>query len=232
MERPAWYFDDVKQTGVDFEDAREVEAYDRNQGTSAEKDRRIVERLGIEDGDVVIEFGCGTGMFALQAALVGADVHAVDVSQAMLKFAANRAKHSDVSRIQFYHAGFLSYAHEAEPADFVVTKAAFHHLPDFWKGVALTRMRSMMSHGAKLYLRDAIFSFAPKDYVDSIQGWIDTAGKPEGEGFTRADFEMHVRDEYSTYSWVIEGLLERTGFRIEDASLNAPTHGRYLCIAV
>ena len=135
MAWPVWYFDEIKQIGVDFEDLEEVAAYDRNQGTSAEKDRRIVERLGIGSEDVVIEFGCGTGMFALQAALAGADVHAVDVSKVMLEYANRRALEAKVRSIQFHHAGFLSYEHASGSADFVVTKAAFHHLPDFWKAL-------------------------------------------------------------------------------------------------
>ena len=89
-----------------------------------------------------------------------------------------------------------------------------------------------MKKGAKLLLRDVIFSFSPQDYVENIQGWVDKAGKPEDEGFTRADFEMHVRDEFSTFSWIIEGLLTRTGFQIDDTSLYSPTYGRYICSAI
>ncbi|MFA9476941.1 hypothetical protein ACERK3_01415 [Phycisphaerales bacterium AB-hyl4] len=36
-----------------------------------------------------------------------------------------------------------------------------------------------------------------------------------GGDFLRDDAEGHFRDEHSTYDWVIEGLLRRTGFTIE-----------------
>lgn len=38
-------------------------------------------RLGIAAEQTVIDFGAGTGNFAIQAALTGASVHAADISQ-------------------------------------------------------------------------------------------------------------------------------------------------------
>ncbi len=41
-------------------------------------------------------------------------------------------------------AGFLTYEHRAQPADIVYSRWALHHLSDFWKSVALRRMRSWL----------------------------------------------------------------------------------------
>ncbi len=38
----------------------------------------------------------------------------------------------------------------------------------------------------------------------------------EGQ-WDRADIEEHVRDEHSTYTWLLETMLERAGFEIEAA---------------
>ncbi len=89
----AWYFDEFKMAGVDFEDVAQVEAYDRNQTSSIpEKEQALVTRLEIVPGQTVIDLGAGTGTFAIQAALAGASVHAVDVSQAMLTYAESKAQ--------------------------------------------------------------------------------------------------------------------------------------------
>ena len=62
---PAWYFDEFNMAGVDFEDATQVEAYDRNQTSSTpDKEQALVNRLGIQPGQVVIDLGAGTGTFA------------------------------------------------------------------------------------------------------------------------------------------------------------------------
>ncbi|MBW4600597.1 MAG: class I SAM-dependent methyltransferase [Calothrix sp. FI2-JRJ7] len=44
------------------------------------------------------------------------------------------------TNIEFHHARFLSYEPKDEHVDFIITKAAFHNLPDFWKTVGLTRI--------------------------------------------------------------------------------------------
>ena len=41
-------------------------------------------------------------------------------------------------------------------------------------------------------------------------------GVPAGQ-WTRADVEEHVRDEHSTFTWLLEPMLKRSGFDILDA---------------
>ena len=226
---PAWYFDEFKMAGVDFEDAVQVENYDRNQTASTpEKEQALVARLGITAGHTVIDLGAGTGNFAIQAALTGATVHAVDVSQPMLIYAQNKAQQAGAIAIQFHQAGFLTYEHQ-DLADFVVTKNALHILPDFWKQTALLRIAAMLKSKGVLYLRDVIFSFSPAEYEASIDKWIAQVAKPKGQGWTARDFEMHVREECSTYAWIIEGMLTRAGFDVE-ANYPTATYAEYLCV--
>lgn len=228
---PAWYFDESKMAGVDFADAAQVEVYDRNQTVSTpEKEQALVTRLGISREHCVIDLGAGTGNFAIQASLVGASVHAVDISQTMLACAQSKAQKIGATSIEFHQAGFLTYKHQDKLADFVVTKNALHILPDFWKMTALLRFAAMLKVKGIFYLRDAIFSFPPIDYETAIDQWIRQVSKPEGEGWTAKDFEMHVREEHSTYGWIIEGMLNRAGFAIVEANYNSPTYAEYLCI--
>lgn len=230
---PAWYFDESNMAGVDFKDAAQVEVYDRNQTVSTkEKEQALVNRLGINAEHTVIDLGAGTGNFTIQASLTGASVNAVDISQAMLNYAQNKAQKAGASNIKFHKAGFLSYKHQDKLADFVIIKNALHILPDFWKMVAFTRIAAMLKLKGILYLRDAIFSFPPAEYEASINKWIQQAAKPEGEGWTAKDFEMHVREEHSTFSWIIEGMLTRAGFEIVEANYNTETYAEYLCIKI
>jgi ubiquinone/menaquinone biosynthesis C-methylase UbiE len=227
---PKWFYNEFQQTGVDFEATAQVAAYDRNQRSSSEQaERELIEWLGISAGHTVIDLGAGTGTFAIQAYKAGARVHAVDVSPTMLAYAQNKARAANAETIEFHHAGFLTYEHRGESVDFIVTKAALHHLPDFWKMVALLRMASMLKAGGILYLRDAVFSFNASEYRSSIDAWIARMAKPAGEGFTVSDFETHIREEYSTFGWIIEGMLTRAGFEIEQADYLAPEYAQYVC---
>ena len=229
-DRPAWYYDEMRQTGLDFENAEQVAAYERNQGASVEREQALIARLGIGAHHTVIDLGCGTATFAIEAARAGADAHAVDVSPAMLDYARGKAGRAGLANIAFHHAGFLTYQHTGAPADFVVTRYALHHLSDFWKMAALLRIAAMLKPGATLYLEDVVFSFDPSDYRAGVEEWIGRMAKPPGEGFTRTDFETHVRDEHSTYGWIIEGMLERAGFRVEPAVRDDPAFASYICI--
>ncbi|WP_210404161.1 hypothetical protein [Chroococcidiopsis sp. TS-821] len=78
------------------------------------------------------------------------------------------------------------------------------------------------------YLRDTIFSFPPAEYEASINEWIQRVAT-EGEWWIAKDFEMHVREEHSTYAWIIEEMLTKAGFEIVEASYNTPTYAEYLC---
>ncbi len=224
-----WIYDEFKHIGVDFADADQVQRYDARQQTNLERDQKLVARLGIAAGDVVVEFGPGTGAFSLAAAMSGARVYAVDISQAMLDYAAAKAADRQLDTIEFIHAGFLSYQHQGTSPDYVITKFAFHHLPDFWKAIAIRHIYTMLKSGGQFYLRDVVFSFAPQDYEANIEAWIDAVASETGVGFSRANFEMHVRDEYSTYGWILEGMLRAAGFTVH-ASYESPTYAEYVCI--
>jgi ubiquinone/menaquinone biosynthesis C-methylase UbiE len=227
---PAWFYDELQQVGVDFEDMTQVAAYDRNQTSNTpEACQVLIEQLGIAAGHTVIELGTGTGTFAIQSALVRAKVYAVDVSQAMLTYAKQKASMAGVESIEFHQAGFLTYEHQGNLADFIVTKFALHHLSDFWKMAALLRMASMLKVGGILCLKDVVFSFEAAQYQDSINAWIERVAKPAGQGFTASDFETHVREEHSTFSWIIEGMLTRAGFEIESADYPTPEYAQYIC---
>jgi len=228
--RPDWHYDDLRQVGLDFEDAAAVAAYDRNQGTSVAGDEALLDRLGVGPGTVMIDLGTGTGGFPRAAARRGARAWAVDVSAAMLAYAEERARAEGLSGIEFRRGGFLTYDHDGPPADLVTSKYALHHLPDFWKAAALVRINGMLKPGGRLFLRDVVFSFEARDYASGAEGWVSRMAQAEGTGFTRADFATHVRDEHSTFAWILEGLIERTGFRIISAEKDDPAYADYLCV--
>ena len=44
----------------------------------------------------------------------------------------------------------------SRPFDLVISEYALHHLPDFWKAVALERMAGFLRPGGTLRLRDLV----------------------------------------------------------------------------
>jgi ubiquinone/menaquinone biosynthesis C-methylase UbiE len=227
----SWQYDEFKQVGADYGSKAEVENYDSSHADFRDieaESGKVLDALEIKGGndDRLIDFGSGTGTFAIQAARRCARVYAIDVSQAMIDLAAAKAIEAGASKIEFHHAGFLTYQHKDAPVDAVVTTFAFHHLPDFWKGIALKRVNCMLKSGGQLYIHDVILEEV--DALENIAALIDKLATAGGKSM-REDTERHFQDEYSTYDWVMDGLLSRAGFTIKSKHIEDGVLGTYIC---
>lgn len=78
-----------------------------------------------------------------------------------------------------------------------------------------------MPAGAVLRLWDVVYSFEPDEAYERIESWCASGGSTAETEWTRAELEEHVRDENSTFSWLLDPMIERAGFRIEQAEHSA-----------
>ena len=102
--QPAWWPDETKQVGTDYNEVAEVAAYDarHSQFRDIEQENQgILEALHLQRDQVLVDLGAGTGVFAVQAAQHCQRVYAVDVSEPMLDFARRRALAAGVDNIEF-----------------------------------------------------------------------------------------------------------------------------------
>jgi SAM-dependent methyltransferase len=156
---------------------------------------------------------------------MGAEVDAIDISPAMLQLADILARDRKV-KIRTQFAGLLSFAYEPNSYDLIVSEFALHHLPDFWKAVALSRIFNALKPGANFYLRDIVFVGMPDGLERDVEGWADFSIK--NHEFDRESVITQMRDEYSTFSWVMERMLSDVGFQTVSADYHAPLHATYL----
>jgi SAM-dependent methyltransferase len=231
MPRPDWYLDELAHAGPEHLDPAYIATYDRKAGPDPADDVEALQRLGLGDTSVLVDFGAGTGTFTLAVAPHCRRVVAVDVSPAMLAALDANVAARGLTNVTVAHAGFLSYAHEGPSADFVYSRNALHHLSDFWKGIALARIAAILRSGGTLFLRDLVYDFAPTEADAAMERWLSGAAANSAEGWTRAELAEHLRDEYSTYTWLLEPLLERTGFTIREKGVQGPgTYALYVCV--
>lgn len=64
------------------------------------------------------------------------------------------------------------------------SRNALHHLPDFWKALALWRIAQMLGPGGILRLRDIAFAFDPSEAEAYARAWLDSASERADEGWT------------------------------------------------
>lgn len=228
-EHITWLYNEFTQVGKDYSKPKEVAMYDSRHSDfrDIEKEgKAVLDTLGISENDVLIDFGSGTGVFAVQAARRCAKVYAVDVSQAMIDYAKIKAEEAGVANIEFCHSGFLNFEYDGPAADCIVTTFAFHHLPDFWKGIALNRVYHMLKPGGHLYMHDAIVE--EHHAIENIEALIEKLAAAGGD-FFQQDAEDHFREEFSTYDWIMDGLLSRAGFAIKSKNIEDGVIGTYYC---
>ena len=231
MEARGWRLDELAHAGEEHLDPAYVETYDRKAQTDPTHDLIMQRELGLDKNSVLIDYGAGTGTFALAAAPFCGRVTAVDLSSAMLSVLQAKADRQAAPNLEIAQGGFLTYEHQGELADFVYSRNALHHVPDFWKAIALQRVASMLKVGGVLQLRDLVYSFDPGETERVIAPWLAGAAERPEDGWTRAEYETHLREEFSTFSWLLEPMLERAGFEIRQVEHSANRiYSAYTCL--
>jgi ubiquinone/menaquinone biosynthesis C-methylase UbiE len=233
LKRRSWVWDELKGAGPEHIDASYVAAFDRKSAFDPEPDLVVLKAHGFEASSILLDFGAGTGEFAIAASKICGRVVAIDVSPAMLDLLRRKVADQHAGNVEVVAQGFLTYEHRGEPADFVYSKNALHHLPDFWKAVALERIAAVMRKGGVFRLRDLVYSFEPRERARVIESWLSSAPVNAAKGWTREELETHLREEFSTYSWLLEAMLARTGFEIREATYSdTRVFAAYTCIRV
>jgi hypothetical protein len=76
-----------------------------------------------------------------------------------------------------------------------------------------------------------VYSFAPAEADAAIASWLAGASEDPAAGWTAAELAEHVREEHSTFTWLLEPMLERAGFGIRDRWLSPTrTYAAYTCV--
>ena len=227
MEHKDRLWREFQQVGTDYESLDEIAAYDARMASFRNVDaenRGILDTLALTPGAKVLEIGCGTGRFARAAAREGLSVTAVDVSQGMLEYVKQKTDEENLPDIVLRHAGFLSIDFDDDAFDAVVTSAALHHLPDAWKFVALRNIARILKPRGQFILRDVVFILEDGDTSeDCFERFAQSVGE------MRLPAARHIATEFSTYDWIMEGLLQRAGLDIVSQISRSPSFIEYHC---
>ena len=176
--------DELAHAGAEHLDAEFIAGFDRKQGyPDAETDIAAFEAHGLGRGSAVVDFGAGTGQFAIPAARRFGQVTAVDVSPGMLAALAAKAAADGVTppALECVRGGFLSYF-PAGPVDGVYSRHALHQVPDFWKAMALRRIADMLRPGGVLRLRDLVLRLRARRGGRGLRRLARRRGRRPGRG--------------------------------------------------
>ncbi|WP_331232327.1 class I SAM-dependent methyltransferase [Natronorarus salvus] len=221
-----WILDEKTHAGEEHLDPTQVAQYDEKIPFDPAGEIELLSEYELSEEDTVVDFGTGTGGFPLAVAEHCDRVVAVDISDVMLDVAREKMEAKGVRNVEFVNDGFLSYEHEWTPASFAFSKNALHHLPDFWKVEALKNIGDTLEPGGILRLRDLVYSFDPADSHEAIEAWLEGM---ESTLFTDEELHAHFREEFSTYDFLFEPMLEEVGFEILDSTYRDGFYASYTC---
>ena len=226
-------YDELAQAGASFQDAERARMWEERARKLGAAPDGLVEHvyrcLEIQRDHVLVDIGAGAGGFAVGVAARCRHVYAVDISEHMLKLARAKAATAHAGNITFMHAGFLTFEIEAGTCDHAVATAALHHLPDFWKMVAVRRIYRVLKDGGRLYLGDLAHSFDIDEYEKVFTRDLEEMRTRTGDEGLVEDAVTTIREEFGTFDWIMEGILTRAGFRVDEKQVRSQTWVNSVC---
>jgi ubiquinone/menaquinone biosynthesis C-methylase UbiE len=116
---------------------------------------RLIAQLNLQDGDRVLDFGCGTGTLTImmKKAKPGSVVTGIDVDPEVLEIARGKARRerADIGLVE-YDGVALPFADGS--IDKVVTSLVLHHLSTAQKLAAFGEIYRVLRQGGELHILD------------------------------------------------------------------------------
>jgi putative AdoMet-dependent methyltransferase len=86
-----------------------------------------------------------------------------------------------------------------------------------------------LKSGGRFFLFDIVFLFPVEKHEEFISNWLSIMKEKAGEKMMEEPV-IHVRDEFSIYDWILEKMIELTGFKIMHVAEEMPNTKAYICI--
>lgn len=138
--------------------------------------KKAAIKARLAPGDAVLEVGCGTGTVAIELAGSVGHVHAVDLSEEMIRIARKRAADAGVTNVTF-HVGSVDDLADFHPGQFDMICALnlLHLLED--RGAALAKFFELLKPGGCFAETTVVLgdSWVPYRPLIAVMKWFGKA---------------------------------------------------------
>lgn len=168
---------------------------------------QILDEITAASGDVVLEFGSGTGNLTEKLAAAGKSVYPVEPSAEMRTIAAEKV---GLQELAFSAGDMENFSVPSETVDTIASNLVFHHLTIEEKARAIHRYSQLLPVGGKIVFGDTMF-LSQKAYTE-ILATEKTAG--------RASLAADLEREYYPLMSELEELFRINGFQTRYQQMN------------
>ena len=226
-----WLYNEYTHVGVNFNDIKQIELYEKYNKSEEQKEKEvkfISQKINLNQEHILLDVGTGTGCITIELAKRCKKIYAIDISKEMISQAKKNAKEHGVDNIVFCCSGFLNYKHKGESIDSIISQVTLHHLPDFWKMVAIEHMYSILKFGGTFCLSDTAISINMKEYKKCIDQYILSIRKKLNPVMAE-NIKLNIQQEYPTFDWVLIEMIKRVGFIIKDIVYHDKYFATFTC---
>jgi 2-polyprenyl-3-methyl-5-hydroxy-6-metoxy-1,4-benzoquinol methylase len=124
--------------------------YDREEKKDEETYKTIIVKIKkhLTTSDIVLDYGCGTGLISNEIANNVKMIHAIDISSKMIAIAKQKADRRTIENIDYAHATLFDERYTSESFDVILAFYVLHLLEDTPKGVQ--RINELLTPGGLL----------------------------------------------------------------------------------
>lgn len=198
-----------------FWDKRAVE-YDKNEKKWEETYNKALENTKkyLKDSDIVIDYGCGSGILAIQLAKFVKEIHGLDISSKMIESAEQRAKGNNIENISFAHTTIFDERYKRESYDVVLAFNILHLLEDSSK--AVQRINELLKPGG-LFISETASLGEAKSFVNFIISII---------------IKMRILPKVNKLKFAdLENLITKEGFQVIETEVLGEGISTYYVVA-
>ncbi len=107
------------------------------------------QKIALKQGDIFADIGCGTGRVSIEAAMLAAHVHAIDIRESACEYVKHEIKKAGISNITVHYgdAAILLKSFEKIDSAFI---GGSKNLPEVIKELARMKVRSFVINAVML----------------------------------------------------------------------------------
>lgn len=167
----------------------------------------ILNEVVSRSGQVVLEFGVGTGNLTEKLLLNNKSVYGVEPSKPMREIALEKLRSNQV---KIEDGDFLDFNIPEIQVDTIVSTYAFHHLSDSEKNQAFMQYGMYLEKGGKIVFADTMF--------EDHNSYTMTVQSATQQGFLNLAKDLET--EYYTTISTLKEIAEKNGFEVSFTRFN------------